>query len=527
MYRFIFLILSAVVFFSCTDKRKPLIAQVPRDSTIVPAVAYTNLKLDSTAVAQFLLTQATEEDFIPRIRNFYNNRNYQYAWFDEQGLTEQGEAFWNLHQLQEDEDKDSSLSARRLHDNMQILLNEDTSNFTRQDLQNIELDLTLHFFRYVNTAFTTMVQPEQMQWYIPMRKINEETMLDSFLTDKGKDWKPLNQSFYRLQNKMREFATIAKSGGWQQIEIKTARLKEGSTDSVITRVKNRLIISGDYDSPDTSNIFTPQLETAVKKMQRSYGLKESGVIDAALIKMLNVPVEDRLKQMKINLERMRWMPAVGDGIFVNIPEYRLHVFEGKSEVLNMNIVVGKSATRTVIFSDSLEYIVFSPYWNVPTSIVRKEILPAINRSSNYLTRNNMEITGYSNGLPVIRQKPGGANALGKVKFIFPNRYNIYLHDTPARTLFSDQKRAFSHGCIRVERPFDMAKYLLRKDDQWTDDKIKSAMNAGTEKWVKLNKQVPVFIVYFTSWIGADGLLHFAEDIYGHDKRMADHLFQAS
>lgn len=136
----------------------------------------------------------------------------------------------------------------------------------------------------------------------------------------------------------------------------------------------------------------------------------------------------------------------------------------------------------------------------------------------------MEITGYSNELPIVRQKPGGANSLGKVKFIFPNRYNIYLHDTPARTLFSNQKRAFSHGCIRLEKPFDMAKYLLRKDDQWTDEKIKSAMNASTEKWVKLAKPVPVFIVYFTSWIDADGLLHFTEDIYGHDKRMADHLF---
>jgi murein L,D-transpeptidase YcbB/YkuD len=526
MCRFIFLI-PIVLFFSCTNEKKPSIAQVPRDTTIVPAVAYTNLKLDSTAVAQFLLTAGIEEDFISRIRNFYNNRNYQYAWFDEQGLTEQGEAFWNLHQLQEDVDKDSSISARRLHANMQILLNEDISNFTRQNLQNIELDLTLHFFKYLNTAFNTTVQPEQMQWHIPMRKINEEAMLDSFLTDKGKDWKPLNQSFYRLQNKMQELVAIAKSGGWPVIEMKSRRLKEGATDPVIARFKNRLIISGDYNSPDTSNIFTPQLETVIKKMQRSYGLKESGMIDAALVKMLNVPVEDRLKQMKINLERMRWMPAVGDGIFVNIPEYRLHVFEGKSQVLNMNIVVGKSATRTVIFSDSLQYVVFSPYWNVPASIVRNEIVPAINRNSNYLSRNNMEITGYNNGLPTVRQKPGGANALGKVKFIFPNRYNIYLHDTPARTLFSNQKRAFSHGCIRVEKPFDMAKYLLRKDDQWTDEKIKSAMNASTEKWVKLAKPVPVFIVYFTSWIDADGLLHFTEDIYGHDKRMADHLFQAS
>jgi murein L,D-transpeptidase YcbB/YkuD len=190
----------------------------------------------------------------------------------------------------------------------------------------------------------------------------------------------------------------------------------------------------------------------------------------------------------------------------------------------MDIVVGKEANRTVIFSDELKYVVFSPYWNIPRSIVRNEIVPAMNRSSSYLSRNNMEITGNSNGLPVIRQKPGKGNALGKVKFIFPNQYNIYFHDTPAKTLFSRQKRAFSHGCIRLEQPFELAKYLLRNDNEWTDNKIQTAMNQSSEKWVELEKPVPVFIVYFTSWVDQEGLLHFREDIYGHDKRMERHLF---
>ena len=137
----------------------------------------------------------------------------------------------------------------------------------------------------------------------------------------------------------------------------------------------------------------------------------------------------------------------------------------------------------------------------------------------------MEVTGYSNGLPLIRQWPGVQNALGRVKFVFPNRYNIYLHDTPAKSLFENEKRAFSHGCIRIQKPFELAKYLLRNDPQWTDERITREMNRSSEKWVKLASPASVYVVYFTAWVGADGLLHFREDVYDHDKRMAHHLFE--
>jgi len=193
----------------------------------------------------------------------------------------------------------------------------------------------------------------------------------------------------------------------------------------------------------------------------------------------------------------------------------------------MNIVVGKAATRTVIFSDVLKYVVFSPYWNLPRSIVRNEIVPAMNRSSNYISRNNMEIRGYSNGLPIVRQKPGAGNALGKVKFIFPNSYNIYLHDTPAKTLFSKESRAFSHGCVRVQEPFTLAQYLLRNNESWTETKIKTAMNSQKEDWVKLDKPLPVYLLYLTSWVDENGVLNFRDDIYGHDKKLGDRLFTAN
>lgn len=184
----------------------------------------------------------------------------------------------------------------------------------------------------------------------------------------------------------------------------------------------------------------------------------------------------------------------------------------------MDIVVGKISHQTEIFSDTLENIVFSPYWNIPASIVKNEILPQLNKNSSYLKNNNMEITGNLNGLPIIRQKPGPDNSLGAVKFLFPNQHNIYFHDTPAKSLFERKSRAFSHGCIRLSQPFELAKYLLKDQPEWTDSEITKAMRSGKEKWVRLVKQVPVSIIYYTAWVDREGLINFRDDIYGRDEQ---------
>ena len=190
----------------------------------------------------------------------------------------------------------------------------------------------------------------------------------------------------------------------------------------------------------------------------------------------------------------------------------------------MNVVVGKEGHNTMMFTGNLNQVVFSPYWNLPPSIVKKEILPAIERNPNYLASHHMEITGNEGGLPVIRQLPGEDNSLGKVKFLFPNSFNIYFHDTPAKTLFDKDKRAYSHGCIRLSDPVKMANYLLKDDAEWPAENIDAAMNSGKEKYVKLKKPVPVLITYYTAWVDDSGLLHFADDIYGHDKTVIEKMF---
>jgi len=190
----------------------------------------------------------------------------------------------------------------------------------------------------------------------------------------------------------------------------------------------------------------------------------------------------------------------------------------------MNVVVGKEGHNTMMFTGDLNQVVFSPYWNIPSSIVKKEILPAMKSNPNYLASHKMEINGNDGGLPSIRQLPGDGNSLGKVKFLFPNSFNIYFHDTPAKSLFGKDKRAYSHGCIRLSDPAKMANYLLEADTAWTPGKIDEAMNSGEERYVKLKKPVPVLITYYTAWVDDNGLLHFADDIYGHDKNVIAKMF---
>ena len=184
----------------------------------------------------------------------------------------------------------------------------------------------------------------------------------------------------------------------------------------------------------------------------------------------------------------------------------------------MNVVVGKAANKTVIFSGNLKYVVFSPYWNVPTSILNKEVLPGIKKNKNYLAAHHMEWNGKG-----VRQKPGPWNSLGLVKFLFPNSYSIYFHDTPSKSLFSEDQRAFSHGCIRLAEPKKLALYLLRDNPAWDEKKITAAMNSGREQTVTLKQPIPVFIGYLTAWVDWQGRLNFRKDIYGRDDRLAKML----
>jgi L,D-transpeptidase YcbB len=319
-----------------------------------------------------------------------------------------------------------------------------------------------------------------------------------------------------------------------------ATLKLGQWNPAVETLRQRLSASGHLraGAPLDSAHFDADVEAALKGFQTHHGLPATGVLDRVTIERMNVPRDVRLRQLAINLERWRLLPDdLGARHFlVNVPHFHLFAREEGRTVLDMRVVVGKRGNETPLFSDEMETVVFSPYWNVPDTIALEETAPAVARDPEFLARNNMEVLNAAGQVVAaddipwgdegllagyrFRQRPGANNALGYVKFLFPNEHAVYFHDTPADALFKRIGRAFSHGCVRLEEPEVLAAYVLRDRPDWTGDAIRTAMRAGTERPVQLGAKIPAHIVYFTAWVDEHGGLHFEDDVYGYDMRQA-------
>ena len=519
---------------SPSDRKKEAEKNISsRDRSITPTNSYSDLFFDSTALAKFIAEKKLDDSIGNRMRSFYNTRNFQYAWFSHDGLTEQARGFWNLHDYVTTYDKDSSLKDKKLQKRMDALIAEEDLSVTSGDKSflNTELMLTQHFIMYMLHNYEKgFVKRKEMERFIPRKKEDPLALADSIFNKKHKDdkyFEDVNESYKALKGQLGKYIDIAKKGGWPQINVTKKPFKQGMSAPEIAMIKKRLLITGDLAINDTSQVFNDTLVTAVNNFRVRHGYKPTGVISDSVIKEMNVPVVKRIEQILMNMDRMRWLAAEPQGnlIVINIPEFELHLYEGKQKAFDMDVVVGKEGHNTTMFNGDLNQVVFSPYWNVPPSIVSKEILPAIEKNPGYLEKENMEVTGNEDGLPVIRQRPGGKNALGRVKFLFPNSFNIYLHDTPAKSLFEKDKRAYSHGCIRVKDPVRLANYVLRNQPEWTPEKIDEAMNSGNEKFVKVKNPIPVVITYYTAWVDENGQLNFREDIYGHDENLAGKMFR--
>jgi murein L,D-transpeptidase YcbB/YkuD len=504
-----------------------------RDLSINSSNSYSDLFLDSMTMEKFISTKKLPDSIANRMRSFYNTRNYQFAWFNSEGLTEEARGFWNLHDYVTTYDRDTSLKDKTLQRQMDALTADDSLSVNDHDKKIIhtELTLTQHFIQYILHYYQKgFVKRKEMEHFIPFKKEDALKLADSLVTKKHKDdkyFEDVNPAYKALKEQLAKYETIAKNGGWPTIDKIKKALKKGMSSPEIVSIKKILSTTGDLAGNDSSRVFDDTLEMAIKNFQSRFGYTPNGMINSDLIKEMNVPVEKRLEQILMNMDRMRWMSTESQNnlIVVNIPEFVLHVYRDNKKAFDMDVVVGKEGHNTMMFNGDLDQVVFCPYWNVPSSIVQKEILPEMDKDPRYLEKQDMEITGKDeDGLPVIRQKPGNKNALGKVKFLFPNSFNIYFHDTPVKSLFAKDKRAYSHGCIRLKDPEKMAEYVLRNQPEWTPEKINEAMNSGDQKFVKVKDPIPVLITYYTAWVDDSGKLNFREDIYGHDSDLAEKMF---
>jgi murein L,D-transpeptidase YcbB/YkuD len=433
---------------------------------------------------------------------------------------------------------------------------ENMSNKAPQDPETLfDLDLLLtDAFLLLGCHFSAgCVNPVtiEAEWFTKRGSVDAAAVLDIALNENRvketlQSLLPPQDSYTKLKQALKAYRKIVIKGGWPAIP-EGPSLKVGFQDERIIPLRQRLILSG-YLHPD-ENIptvtFDTALENAVKKFQNLHGLDVDGVVGPATLKALNTSAEARARQIELNLERMRWIfRNLGQRyIIVNIADFRLNVIEKNHTSLSMRVVVGKPFWHTPVFSEKMTYIVLNPSWNVPRSIAVEETIPKIKKEPDYLAKHNMKILkGWSENAEEInpdtidwaslddqnfnyrfRQEPGPQNPLGRIKFMFPNEFGVYLHDTPSKRLFAKSVRSFSHGCIRLEKPLDLAEYVFKGSSDWTPEEILAEIETGEEQIVRLPEPVDIHIIYLTAWVDDDGFLHFRDDIYERDARLDESL----
>ncbi len=414
--------------------------------------------------------------------------------------------------------------------------------------------LTVSAMRYISDLHIGRVNPKHFEFGIDVAQKRYD--LPQFLLQKLlpasnvpevlKAVEPPYYGYQRTEAALQNYLALADLDHSPPLPELQKTLAPGDPYVEAEALVQRLQLLGDLPKGPVGDVkpgfYDGPLVDGVKHFQSRHGLKPDGRLGKDTLRQLNTPLRARIQQLDDALERWRWLPVDFPTlpVAVNIPEFVLRVFSPDHRIaLRMNVVVGKAVrNETPVFAKDMKYIVFRPYWNVPYSITRGEIIPAITKDSGYLARKNFEITDQSGrivtsgavsadvlaqlraGKLLVRQRPGPANSLGLVKFMFPNEHNVYLHSTPSQALFLESRRDFSHGCIRVEKPAELAAWLLQGQPKWTLAAVKAAMQSGPDnQQVNLDRPVPVVIIYLTAVVEEDGEVYFFDDIYGHDRSL--------
>ena len=486
---------------------------------------------------------------------FYAHRNFDPIWSAEGRLTELAYEFrFELRQSLYDGLQPATYHLALIDSYVATVEKREAAKegLVSKELAELELLMTDAFFALAEDLDLGLVNPERLaaKWSIPRKRKALE--YDSLLTQAWRTAElrsqlallyPKTPSYSKGKLLLRQLEERAKGKEINWKPIKTDRvLRPGESNAFLLQVRERLAFWGYLEALGRTDakIYDSLLVREVLAFQEEKGIKADGILGYATLQALNESPAQLMDKIKVNLERMRWIPEhffKGEAILVNVPSFELVYHKGADTLFTTKVIVGTLKHQTPVFTAPLSYLVFSPYWNIPPSIAKNETLPAIRKNANYLQRNNMEVVNTAgqplslsqvnwNAKPfpyLIRQKPGESNALGQVKFMFPNPNNVYLHDTPAKQLFDQDLRAFSHGCIRMAQPRDFAELLLKNSEGWTSEKVGIAMGQDKEKIVNLPYKIPVGIVYFTFWTEADGKPRFFVDIYKRDAEVLELL----
>lgn len=514
-------------------------------------------RLDSNKIIAFLAKRNDLQEFATPIFDFYKKREYLPIWIRDSEIVPAAQLLLKKLENAEEEGLNPTFyQSRELKEKLQLAK---AKNGTADSLmKELELLLTAEFCKYaadVNSG-ATRYERENLKWFMQTKSTDYTAVMEKIIADKTDQdpylvLEPPHPEYHQLKLLLKQYRNFAKKGGWPQLSG-FKRLKLGDVSPNVIKLRERLAISGDVKTPPSNfynpKVFDQNLDEGVKTFQAEHGLKPDGIAGGVTLRTMNVTVEERIKQIVSNMERWRLVPHnfTDRFILVNVPEYRLYIYENGKVSFDMRVVVGEEFNATPIFNDTLKYIVFSPYWNIPKDIALKETLPEIYQDYAMLKRQGIEavrLDGPTTATPVpfysvpwrqyaeepnfryfLRQKPGPKNPLGTVKFLFPNRHSVYLHDTPFGNLFESERRGYSHGCIRIEEPVKLAEFLLNSNKQkWTKEQVTEAMQRENELHIRIDRPIPVFILYFTTWVDKTGRAHFRKDVYEYDKLLSELL----
>lgn len=488
---------------------------------------------------------------ISLIPSFYQQRKFLPAWMGEDGeflladdLLEEIKSCTN-HALEPEnyhlKTIEILLNTVRNHDRSPSFINYDAA-------ADLDILLTDAFLLISSHLLSGLVNPETLHvdWEVFNPDIDLAGVLDNALKDHTiretlQNLSPHHQAYLNLQSVLKKYRELAAKNESFRIPVGET-LRYGDSNERVRTLRNRLIFLGDLKAAETPNptFFDVDLEKAVKSFQFRHGLSVDGMAGDQTVAAMNISDQTRLRQIELNMERWRWLPRdLGTQyILVNIANFKLTVVDRNQPIMEMRVVVGKPYRKTPVFSEKMKYLVINPFWNVPTKLALEDLAPKICSAPDYLAEKQIKVyKNWRHDSPEIdpaliswctltrksffpyklQQAAGPYNPLGKIKFIFPNKYAVYLHDTPDKSLFDKTLRDFSSGCIRVEKPYLLAEFLLKSDPRWTKEAILDLLQSSARKNIFLNEQIPVHLVYITAWADNDGVVHFRNDVYEQDR----------
>jgi L,D-transpeptidase YcbB len=467
-------------------------------------------------------------------RAFYRGRQEQAAWVGPKKALAAGNA---LHEAIGAAFEDGLPPARYRHDvAINVIAAIEAGGEARlsdslavRHLADLDVLLTEGFHRFARDLVAGMLDPTEAG--LDYRMVKDAAPTDAVLNrvlageapaDLVAQLRPAIPHYERMRIALRTLHGAESRGEWTPVITDSTLVPGGRADAVrlvrmrLTEGTNTeeaaLARSGAADA----SLFDPDLQRAVKLFQDRHAISPDGAVGAATVRELNHTIAERIAELRLNLDRWRWLPDdLGERyVIVNIAGFEMEVVEHGRIIESMNVVVGQRITATPVFADSIRFVVVNPYWNVPDGIMERTIQPGIDNDPDYLVKHDMEVFEGR-----VRQRPGARNSLGRYKFIFPNDFDVYLHDTPDGHLFSRDERAFSSGCVRLERPRDFARLLLRLQSERDPDSLDGIVAGGKEQWIKLDRPLPVYIMYFTAWAQEDGTVRYHHDVYGRSEAM--------